>query len=294
MTGRFKLLVSEAWRSLGANISTTVAATLTVLIGMFLLGLFIALGSWTVSWSNHVKSELLVKVYFKQGATRAQENALARRLNQSSLVKQGGVTYVSKAQGWEYMKKHYPSLAKNVPSNPLGDRLDVTPNRAENVDKLFKSIVKPTKPAGVDSVTDGKQTSHRILKVAHAIEIVFTIATLILIIASILLISNTIRLSIFSRRREIEVMKLVGATNWFVRGPFMLEGLFTGLIGALLAIFFLILGKAIALPSILPHLSTDPTVHALSFPLVALILLGMGLILGAVGSGFTIRRFLRV
>jgi cell division transport system permease protein len=101
-------------------------------------------------------------------------------------------------------------------------------------------------------------------------------------------------LSIFSRRREIEVMKLVGATNWFVRGPFMLEGLFTGLIGALLAIFFLILGKAIALPSILPHLSTDPTVHALSFPLVALILLGMGLILGAVGSGFTIRRFLRV
>jgi cell division transport system permease protein len=294
MSGKFRLLVSEAWRSLGANLSTTVAATLTVLIGMFLLGLFIALGTWTLSWSNHVKSELLVKVYFKQGATPVQENSLARRLNQSSLVKANGVKFVSKQQGWLYMKKHYPQLAANVPSNPLGDRLDVTPAKAELVDKLYTSIIKPTKPPGVDSVTDGKKISHRILHFAKAIDIIFVLATLVLIGASVLLIANTIRLSIFSRRREIEVMKLVGATNWFVRGPFMLEGLFTGLIGALLAIFFLILGKSIALPSILPHLSTDPTVHAWPFPLVALVLLAMGVGLGAVGSGVTIRRFLQV
>ena len=290
---QFRLLVSEAWRSLFSNLSTTVAATLTVLIGMFLLGLFIALGTWTLSWSNHVKKELLVKVYFTQSATSAQESALVRQLNQNPLVKPGGVKYVSKAEGFAYMKKHFPTLANNVPSNPLGDRIDVTPVKAEQVDALYRSISTPKRP-GVDSITDGKQISHRILRVAHAIEIVFTIATLILIAASVLLISNTIRLSIFSRRREIEVMKLVGATNWFVRGPFMLEGLFTGVIGALLAIFFLILGKAIALPAILPHLSTDPTVHAWPFPLVALILLGMGLGLGALGSGVTIRRFLQV
>jgi cell division transport system permease protein len=130
--------------------------------------------------------------------------------------------------------------------------------------------------------------------VAHVIEAVFTLATLVLLVASILLISNTIRLSIFSRRREIEVMKLVGATNWFVRGPFMLEGLICGLGGSLLAIFFLVLGKAVALPAILPHLSGDADVHAWAFPLVALILLATGLGLGAVGSGLTIRRFLRV
>jgi cell division transport system permease protein len=294
VTGRTRLLISEAWRSLGANLSTTVAATLTVLIGMFLLGLFIALGTWTLSWSNHVKNELLVKVYFKQSATPAQESALVRRLNQSSLVKPNGVTFTSKTKGFAEMKKKYPLLAQNVPANPLGDRLDVTPVRAEDVDNLYNSIVKPAKPAGVDAVTDGKQTSHRILKVAHAIEIVFTLATFILIVASVLLISNTIRLSIFSRRREIEVMKLVGATNWFVRGPFMLEGLITGLLGALFAIFFLVLGKAVALPAILPHLSTDPDVHAWPFWLLSMILLGMGLGLGALGSGVTIRRFLQV
>jgi cell division transport system permease protein len=116
----------------------------------------------------------------------------------------------------------------------------------------------------------------------------------VLLVASILLISNTIRLSIFSRRREIEVMKLVGATNWFVRGPFMLEGLICGLAGSLLAVFFLVLGKAIALPAILPKLTGDSDVHALAFPLVALALLGTGLALGAVGSGLTIRRFLQV
>jgi cell division transport system permease protein len=294
VTGRFKLLFSEAWRSLGANLSTTVAATMTVLIGMFLLGLFIALGTWTVSWSNHVKRQLVVKVYFLPQVTSAEKNDVARMLQQNQYVKPGGIKYVSKEQGLQIMKKRYPELVKNLTSNPLGDSLEVTPNHAENVDKLYNSIVLPHKPPGVDRVLDGKQVSHRILQVAHVIEGVFTIATVILLIASVLLIANTIRLSIFSRRREIEVMKLVGATNWFVRGPFMLEGLFCGLAGSVLAVIFLILGKVIALPAISPHLSGDADVKALSFSLTALILIAMGLGLGAIGSGLTIRRFLRI
>src|SRR3954463_11328002 len=98
MTGRFKLLVSEAWRSLGANWSTTVAATMTVLIGMFLLGLFIALGTWTVSWSNHVKKQLVVKVYFSDKATVQQRNDLAAKLQQSPYVKENGLDFISKEE----------------------------------------------------------------------------------------------------------------------------------------------------------------------------------------------------
>jgi cell division transport system permease protein len=296
MSVRGKLLVSEAWRSLGANLSTTVAATMTVLIGMFLLGLFIALGSWTVSWSNHVKKELVVKVYFDghPAATAAQKTALVRRLEQSPYVKPGGINYINSEQALAIMKKRYPDLTRDLTSNPFPAELEVTPNKAENVDKLYNSIVLPQKPPGVSTVNDGKRVSHRILQVAHVIEVVFVLATLILLIASILLISNTIRLSIFSRRREIEVMKLVGATNWFVRGPFMLEGLFCGLAGSLLAVFFMLLGKTIALPAILPHLTGDADVKALAFPLTALILVAMGLSLGAIGSGLTIRRFLRI
>ncbi len=296
MTGRFRLLLSEAWRSLGANLSTTVAATMTVLIGMFLLGLFIALGTWTVSWSNHVKKQLVVKVYFLPKATAEQKSGVARMLQQNQFVKAGpdSIRYVPKEQALAQMRKKYPELVKNLTANPFPDTLEVTPNKAENVEKLYDSIVLPHKPAGVDKVRDGKQVSHRILQVAHVIEAVFTVATGVLLIASILLIANTIRLSIFSRRREIEVMKLVGATNWFVRGPFMLEGLICGFLGSVLAVILLIVGKAIALPSILPHLSGDADVKALAFPLTALILIGMGLGLGAIGSGLTIRRFLRV
>jgi cell division transport system permease protein len=185
-------------------------------------------------------------------------------------------------------------MVKNLTYNPFPNSLAVTPNKGENVDKLFASLTGKDKPAFVGKITDGKKLSHRILEVAHVIEVVFTLATLVLVVASVLLISNTIRLSIFSRRREIEVMKLVGATNWFVRGPFMLEGLICGVAGALLAIFFLVLGKTVALPAILPHLSGDADVHAMAFPLVAVVLLASGLGLGALGSGLTIRRFLRV
>jgi cell division transport system permease protein len=137
--------------------------------------------------------------------------------------------------------------------------------------------------------------THHVLRVTHVIESFFIAAAVLLILASTLLIANTIRLSIFSRRREIEVMKLVGATNWFVRGPFMLEGLLCGLAGAVGAVVLLILGKSLVLPTLLHGpLKTGSDVHALGFTLNALILFGVGLALGAAGSGLTIRRFLQV
>ena len=122
----------------------------------------------------------------------------------------------------------------------------------------------------------------------------FLIAIIILLVASTIDIANTIRLSIFARRREVEVMKLVGATNWFVRGPFMLEGVATGLVGSLAAILLLFLGRELAVPSILPDDRTSAEVQALPFMYTSLILLAVGLGIGALGSGLTLRKFLRV
>ena len=289
---RFRLLVSEAWRSLGANLSTTFAATMTVLVGMFLLGLFIALGTWTLSWSEHAKRQLMVKVYFNGEASRAQETAVARLLQSNPKIK--SFTFVPRAQALDRMERRYPELTRDLTSNPLPDSFEVLPTKGEYVADVYAALTTP-KPAGVYKVNDGKRVSERILQVAHVIEAVFTVATLVLLVAATLLIANTIRLSIFSRRREIEVMKLVGATNWFVRGPFMVEGLLCGLAGSLLAVFFLLLGKEIALPSILRgSLAGDADVNALAFPMTALILVAFGLLIGAIGSGLTMRRFLRV
>jgi cell division transport system permease protein len=294
---RFRILLAEAWRSLAANASTTIAATMTVLIGMFLLGLSIGLGSWVLSWSNHVKRELVVDVYFctkltcGNDATKAQEEKIANMLSSMRQVKE--VQFVSKAEALEIMKKKSPELTKGLPSNPLPDALKVIPNRAEDIEKIAATVPRGG-GTGVEKVDYGKKTAKRILRVARVIEIVFLLAVIVLLAASTLLIANTIRLSIFSRRREIEVMKLVGATNWFVRGPFMLEGLICGVAGSAIAVVLLLLGKEIALPAILGHIDDSSDAHALAFLWNAMILIGFGLLLGAAGSGLTIRRFLKV
>jgi cell division transport system permease protein len=288
---RVRLLFSEAWSSISTNLSTTFAATMTVLIGMFLLGLFIALGTWVLSWSDHIKRELQVKVYFATGATDAQEVAVGQKLKQLDHVKR--VVFVSKERAFAQQKKQYPNLYANVPSNPLPDAWIVTPEKGEFTPDLGKQVQAAHYP-GVNDVRWGSKTADRVLTIAEVIWIAFLVAVVLLVIASTLLIANTIRLSIFARRREIEVMKLVGATNWFIRGPFMLEGLLCGLVGSILAIVLLTIGKEIALPSLLPHIGGGSDVHAVSFGLNALALLAAGLLLGAAGSGLTMRRFLQV
>jgi cell division transport system permease protein len=312
---QIRLLFSEAWSSIRMNLSTTFAATMTVLIGMCLLGLFIALGTWVLSWSNHVQNELEVKVYFCtsvvpqpgciKGATPAQEQALRARLENNRYVK--SVTFVSKAQAEKIEQKKNPDMFKDgiVPTNPFPDSYTVVPVEAKYTPIIGKQLCQarypgvapcPTKGLGnTGGVTWGSTIAKRVLTIAKVISLVFLIAVILLVVASTLLIANTIRLSIFARRREIEVMKLVGATNWFIRGPFMLEGLLCGLLGSVLAVILLVRGKAVALPSILPHIDgSNSNVHALSFTVNAILLLVAGLLLGATGSAVTLRRFLQV
>jgi cell division transport system permease protein len=287
------MMLSEAVRSIGANVSTTVAATMTVLIGMFLLGLFIAFATYARSWSDHVKDELVVKVFFDRDATPKQVDAVRFKLDSNPQVKT--FHFISAEEALKVMKKQRPDLfGTPLPYNPLGPSYTVEPVKAEHTESIARTLKNGGYPAGVHNVTFGEEKAKRILKVANVINSIFLLAGLILLAASTILIANTIRLSIFSRRREIEVMKLVGATNWFVRGPFMLEGLICGLGGSILAIVLLFLSKEVALPSIIPRLDSGPGVQALSFWSIALILMAMGLLLGAAGSGLTLRRFLRV
>ena len=290
---RFRLLVSEAVRSIGANKSTTLATAATVLVGMFLLGVFVGLGTWLVSWSDNKKKELVVHVFLTDAATKKQINAVGRFLEANPRVKPGGIDFITKAKALDLMRKRAPELTSNLASNPLPASFDVTPKRGEDTEDIALAV-KGAKLPGVDEVRWGKEVSQRILQIARAIQVVFLVAIIILLVASTIDIANTIRLSIFARRREVEVMKLVGATNWFVRGPFMLEGLLTGALGALAAIALLVLGRAVAVPAILGHIQNDPNVHAMPFVWTCTILIVVGLGIGGIGSGLTVRRFLKI
>ena len=290
---KLRTLFAEALRSIGANVSTTFASALSVLIGMFLIGDFIGLGTWLVSWSDDKKRELAVHVFIADAATTKQVDALRVKLESDTRVKPGGITFCSKECALRIMRKRNPDLTANLASNPLPASFDVVPVRGEETEAIALSVQKAKLPA-VDTVRYGKEVSQRILQIARGIQVVFGIIVIVLLAASTVLIANTIRLSIFARRREIEVMKLVGASNWYVRGPFMLEGVLTGLAGSLAAVFLLFLGREVAVPQILGHIQDDPDVRAMAFTWTATILVAGGLAIGALGSGLTLRRFLRV
>jgi cell division transport system permease protein len=294
------MLLAEALRSVRASLSTTFAATMTVLIGMFLLGLSIALGTWVVSWSNHVKKDVRVKAFYCTDHTcpadrrNSDINTVGNWLAKDPRVK--SYDLITKAEALRIMQKRSPELTQDLPYNPLPDATEAVPKRAEDVEAITADLQRyvVANHLRVEKVDFGKATAKRIIRVGQVISIIFFGIVILLLIASGLLIANTIRLSIYARRREIEVMKLVGASNWFVRGPFMLEGLFCGLAGSVLAVILLLLGKEIALPAILGKVDAGSDVQALAFPLTALIVLALGLLLGAAGSGLTLRRFLRV
>jgi len=288
---RSRMIVAEAIRSIRASMSTTVAATMTVLVAMLVLGTTIGLGTWLLSYSDHIKKQLVVKVYFSLDATPKQINRIGAKFDPkvNPLVK--NIKFVSKAEALKIMKKRTPELFKSgLAYNPLPDAYEIQPKKGEYLDQV-RNELKP-KPPGVDSINDGGKTSHRVLKVGGIVSVIFLVGVVLLLAASTLLIGNTIRLSIFSRRREIEVMKLVGATNWFVRGPFMVEGLFCGLAGSVAAVILLVIGKSVILPLI--GISHSKDAHALAFELNALIIVAIGILLGAFGTGVTLRRFLQV
>jgi cell division transport system permease protein len=307
---RLRLIVAEAVRSLGANLSTTFAATTTVLIGMFMLGLVVGLGSWALSLSDHYKKQLLVNVYFctqlRCGHEASQQNMNEVTSQLQSMPQVKSVRFISKQQALEQERKKRPEMVNTLPYNPFPNALKVYPKRAESIDTISAQLassnskdiesVCPPAPGSKSSKTATGEScsviSHRVLSVARYLWIVVLIAFVVLLVSSTLLVANTIRLSIFARRREIEVMKLVGATNWFVRGPFMIEGLLCGLGGAIAAIALLVLGRTLFMPLI--HLTSASDIHAWPFGLHVLIVLGAGLALGAAGSGLTIRRFLQV
>ena len=216
--------------------------------------------------------------------------------------------FISKADALKIEQKQHPDMTRNLPGNPLPNEYEVIPKNGGQVDAIAGQLAQLNESAGVEKIcppppgtkeaasASGQscnRITHRVLSVARYLWLVVLIAFVVLLVSSMLLIANTIRLSIFARRREIEVMKLVGATNWFVRGPFMIEGLLAGLIGAVAALHPARCSEGRSSSGHVIHLH-ESEVHAWPFPLHVLIVLGAGLLLGALGSGLTIRRFLQV
>jgi cell division transport system permease protein len=293
---RPSFFIVEAVRALRNNLATTVAATVTVLIVLYFLGVFVLFGTYLKAKVDKERSGVRVTVYLDQRATTRQISAIGARLRQNPDVKPNGVVYISKAQAWKLLKTRVPKTVwESVLTNPLPASWEASlqnPSRAKDVAAAVRGM--PGAEKGGNGVKYGGRDADQLLHNAAVVEAVIGGLILVLAISAVALIANTIRLSIFARRREVEVMKLVGASNWFVRLPFVLEGMLCGLGGAVLSIGLL----GVSLVLLRDHLPAaslnEDGAHAIAFWLLAPLLLLAGTLLGALGSGVTMRRFLRV
>jgi cell division transport system permease protein len=300
---RLIFFLQEALRALRRNGAPTLAAVVTTVVTVILLGVLIPIFQTTQAKSEQVRSELNIQVGIFDDATKAEINSLQGELEALPHVE--AVTFVSKAQALETLRSELKdkSIVEQLHSNPLPASFEVKADDASNLPTIRAAIL-PTGPDGnpqpispiVNNIFDRQEASEQIEEVTSALKIVLTVMTGLLILASLMLVGNTIRLSIYTRRREVEVMRLVGATRWFIRWPFMIEGVVVGFAGGLIAILVLWLGKITVVDPLSDSFSflAAQNNSTLSFPLLVGILFAAAVLVSTIGSGVTLRRFLKV
>jgi cell division transport system permease protein len=285
----------EAVRAVRRSAAPSFAALATVLVTMLVLGVFIPIVQATNGAANTVRSRVEVDVYMKTNATTADEARVRRELLAVQHVR--SVQYVSKQTAYAQQSQSDPQAYKLLGSNPLPDTFHVIPDNPANVLSVHNALTGSTGgsiDSAIQSVSNKRSDTKKILEVTNLVTITAAALTVLLTIASVLLIANTIRLSLYSRRREVEVMKLVGATDWFIRWPFVIEGIVVGAAGAFLAIVVLGVTKVALLDPLAGNWALIAAPRTIPFTALVAVLLIAGVAVSALGSGLSLRRFLRV
>jgi cell division transport system permease protein len=296
---KLSFFTREASRALRRNAAPSFAALATVLLTMLVVGVFIPIVQATTGAANDVRKRVLVDVYLVRDATQSDIARVRAQLLDTTNVKR--VEFVSKQTAYQQQRQKDPEAFKLLGVNPLPDTFRVTPEDPDDVLKIASALAPEAAGGGrtpidrsIDEVRTRRDDTTKILQVTRFVKLMAgTLATL-LILASIFLIANTIRLSLYARRREVEVMKLVGATDWFIRWPFVIEGIIVGALGTLLAILLLAIGKIAIIDPLADDFSLISAPETMPFTVLIAVMLAAGIAISAVGSAVSLRRFLRV
>jgi cell division transport system permease protein len=290
----------ESLRSMTRNAVPSFAALATVLVTMLVLGVFIPIVQATTGAANEVRGRVLLDVYLKTDA-KPTDVVRVRHLLTTQTPHVKRVEYVSKQQAYREQVRKFHEAYELLGANPLPDTFRVTPDNPDNIDKL-RDALQPLTPSGarttadpaIDDVKNRKDETNKILLATRVVKLTTALLAGLLIVASILLIANTIRLSLFARRREVEVMKLVGATDWFIRWPFVIEGVILGALGGALAVLLLAVVKIALVDPLANDFALIAAPNTINFGLLIVVLLLASVAVSAAGSGLSLRRFLRV
>jgi cell division transport system permease protein len=291
--------LKESLRSMRRNAVPSFAAFASVLVTTLVLGVFIPVVQATNGAANDVRGRVLVDVDLNTTATPAEEARVRAEIVKAPHV--GSVQFVSKQAGYEQEKKLNPQAFALIGYNPLPDIYRVTPSNPNDAG-LVRAELDQSSPLGTRLVTDPaiaavqnrQAETNKILSATRVIKLTMALLAALLVLASVLLISNTIRLSLFSRRREVEVMKLVGATDWFIRWPFVIEGVILGALGGVVAIALLAVAKIAVVDRIASDFAVIAHYRTINFGLLVFLLMVSAVTVSAAGSGLSLRRFLRI
>ncbi len=297
--------IRESITNFRRNWVMSLGAVITIYLSLLLVGVMGATGVIVTNVVESVEQKITVQVFIKDGAAAGDVSALQNRLAANELVK--SVEYVSKDQALQRFKeqtmKESPEIVEQLEDNPLPASLDIElhdPRTVEQVATLIRNDAdfpkicdRPDAPE--NSLRYGEKTVERLFALTNTIRVVMVAFIVMLAVVSLIFINNTIRLAIYARRKEIGIMRLVGAGNWFIRTPFLMEGVLQALIGASMAIATLAVVRAALLPRVGETLKFLPvSIDTAAALQISGVLVLAGLLIGLVGSGLALRRYLKV
>ena len=309
--GRIFFFIREGLRALRRSAAPSLAAIVTVAITVLLLGVLIPVLQTANGKTNEVRDQVGLRVFLNDAYNAPaipQDQITDLQSKLQAIPHVASDQFVNKEDalkelGGQFEAKDQSNLVTALPGNrnPLPSSFNVKPDDLSNLPGIRADITPPGangRPTPIspiiDEVNDSRDEANKITGATSAVRWILGVLSVLLLIASLLLVANTIRLSIYARRREVEVMRLVGATNWFIRWPFMVEGLVCGLVGALVAIGFLLLGKEVIVDPLANDFHLISSGDTIGFASLAIVLLCVAMAVSAMGSGLTLRRFLRI
>jgi cell division transport system permease protein len=302
---RAQFVLQEIWIGLRRNLTMTVALIVVVAISLSLLGtglLFIKqVDSTRTYWQGKVEISIYlctaqsVSVQCKQNgpSTAAQRTQLQQTL--TAMPQVAGVTYESQAQAYQRFKQEFSNSPSFVSTVQQGDIPDSFQVKLKNPQADYSSVASAVNSkAGVDSVIDDRSILDKFYKLLDGARNAVIVIALVLLLAATLLVANTIRLSAFNRRRETGIMRLVGASNFYIQLPFLLEGVIAGLIGWLIAAGLLIAVKSLWLDNLQQYFTFNVGLSAGDLVEVVVLAMCVGVVLCGATSFLTLRRYLRI
>jgi cell division transport system permease protein len=290
---RFQYVLSEVFTGLWRNVTMTIAMIITMAVSLTMLGAGVLLFWQVNSMKDLFFAKVEVSIFLKSDINDDQRNTLQTALKSDPLVK--SVVYETSEEAYANFRELYresPDLVESVKPGTLPASFRVKlhdPKKFREISDRYRNR------DGVDDIVDQQQLLGKVFKILNSMQNLALIVAIVQGIAALLLVANTIQVAAYSKRREVAVMKLVGASNWFIQSPFVLEAVFAGLIGALLGFLTLVAAKIFLIDGSLKDLANllTPVPWSRIF-LMLPILAGVGAFISAVTGWVTLRFYVRV